>query len=61
MPETKATGLPDCGQATPCQMSECPWPNFEMGYGLAGGGLGVYEFCVACGQIVSKTLDQAEG
>jgi len=59
--ENVARGLPPCGTAQPCMSSECPWPNFETAYGLAGGGgPGVYEYCIACGQIVSKTLDQTE-
>jgi len=29
----------------------------EMGYGLAGGGMGVYTCCSVCGHIISKTMD----
>lgn len=51
-----AVKLPACGDSKPCANADCPWPNFEQGYGLAGGGMGVYEFCSVCGQIVSKTI-----
>lgn len=51
----KREGLPDVGNAIACQRSNCPAPKFEMGFGLAGGGFGPYEFCDVCGEIVSKT------
>lgn len=38
----------------------CPdHPNAEPldGYGLAGGGLGIYTCCSACGRVLSKTED----
>ena len=47
--------LPDVGQAKRCKLRDCPAPNFETGFGLAGGGYGIYEYCPACGCIVSKT------
>jgi hypothetical protein len=31
--------------------------NLEMGYGLAGGGISVYQYCKDCGKIISKTQD----
>ncbi len=30
----------------------------EMGYGLAGGGMGVYTYCSICGRVLTKTMDQ---
>ena len=47
-------------KAHKCSRSDCPGPEFEMGYGLAGGGIGVYEFCDVCERIVSKTQDHGE-
>lgn len=35
--------------------TECEHKNQETGFGLAGGGYGVYMFCVDCGFITSKT------
>ena len=32
--------------------------EFDVGYGLAGGGCGVYAVCVNCGAIVSKVQDE---
>ena len=29
----------------------------EMGYGMAGGGVGVYSFCPECGKLLSKSQD----
>jgi hypothetical protein len=51
----KREGLPECGDAKPCGKPGCPAPRFEMGFGLAGGGYGPYEFCDVCDEIVSKT------
>ncbi len=36
---------------------KCPKCNVEAecGYGMAGGGVGVYIYCPNCGQILSKT------
>lgn len=30
----------------------------EGGYGLAGGGVGVYMYCPKCGDVLSKTQDR---
>ncbi len=48
--------LPPVGLAKPCDRRDCP-PEFEKGYGLAGGGIGVYEYCEVCERIVSKTFE----
>ena len=29
--------------------------ELEQGYGMAGGGMGVYTYCPRCGDILSKT------
>lgn len=29
----------------------------EMGYGLAGGGMGPYSYCPACGCVITKSQD----
>lgn len=42
------------------QHTRCPrHPDLlpEMGYGLAGGGIGVYSYCPECGHIIHKTQD----
>lgn len=41
-------------------VDRCPdHPNVEpeMGYGMAGGGMGAYSFCPECGKVLSKTQD----
>lgn len=32
----------------------------ETGYGLAGGGFGIYTYCPECGAITSKSQDVEE-
>jgi len=49
-----AETLPPVGLAERCARADCP-PQFEKSYGLAGGGIGVYEYCEVCERIVSKT------
>jgi len=31
----------------------------EMGYGLAGGGIGAYSYCPECGTVLSKSQDHS--
>jgi len=45
--------LPEFGKASAC----CETPKLETGYGLAGGGIGVYEYCTSCNKVVSKSQD----
>lgn len=40
-------------------LEECTHENTAMGYGLAGGGIGPYEYCEECGEILHKTQDHA--
>ena len=51
----KPKDLPDVGGAKKCENAKCPAPDFETGFGMAGGGYGTYEYCEVCGKIVSKT------
>lgn len=42
----------------------CPeHPNIEpeVGYGLAGGGMGVYSYCPVCGMVIEKVQDPEYG
>lgn len=50
--------LPKYGQSIKCGRSDCEPKNWETGYGLAGGGCGVYKFCNICEQVVEKTLEE---
>jgi hypothetical protein len=36
---------------------KCLSTNLEMGYGLAGGGMGPYSYCPTCGVVVNKSQD----
>jgi hypothetical protein len=56
----KRPELPEYGAAVRCGKDGCPHPNFEDGYGLAGGGMGVYQYWDICNQVVSKTVDAME-
>ena len=41
-----------------CARTDCPGERgWEMGYGLAGGGMGAYTFCPVCDRIVDKWQD----
>jgi hypothetical protein len=39
------------------QCPDHPKDESEMGYGLAGGGMGPYTVCATCSRILSKTVD----
>lgn len=41
---------------SPVQLEKCPHCNGPLidGFGLAGGGYGVYQYCEPCGRVVSK-------
>jgi hypothetical protein len=45
---------PDVPERAPETCPKCGGREFEVSFGLAGGGYGVYEYCVGCGTIVSK-------
>jgi hypothetical protein len=32
--------------------------KWEMGFGLAGGGYGPYQYCGSCGTMLSKTQEE---
>jgi hypothetical protein len=50
----KAKHLPEYRQDLPCPTcGEMP----ETGYGLAGGGMGIYSYCLKCGVLVSKSTE----
>ena len=51
----KRSALPDCGE-TDGKCPTCGEP-LETGFGLAGGGYGVYEYCASdsCNKVVTKT------
>ena len=41
-----------------CDVEDCPGElGWEAGYGMAGGGMGLYMYCPKCGAITSKTQD----
>jgi hypothetical protein len=40
----------------PDECPDCKVPA-EMGYGLAGGGIGAYSYCPQCGKLLAKTQD----
>lgn len=56
-PSDKRDGLPDCGDGKSCERKDCPGPRgWQSGFGLAGGGYGVYSYCDICERIVEKTV-----
>lgn len=44
-------GIPE---AQPDKCPACGGTDFDQGYGMAGGGMGVYSYCIACGKVTSK-------
>jgi hypothetical protein len=52
---TKNPALPNCG-ATDGKCQSCG-SDLKSGFGLAGGGYGVYEYCDSadCNKVVTKT------
>lgn len=56
----KDPSLPEVGDAKKCPDPRCPAPIFKLWFGEAGGGYGVYEYCVVCGRIVSKTEEKID-
>ena len=34
---------------------------YEVGFGMAGGGMGVYTYCPQCGKLLSKTQEEGDG
>lgn len=47
--------VPEMDQSIRCP--DHPTTEPEVGYGMAGGGIGVYEFCPMCGRILCKSQD----
>lgn len=48
-----------------CERDDCPGKKpyeegWECGYGMAGGGMGMYIYCKVCERIVEKTQDPSE-
>ena len=51
-PNKKREGLPEFAQGDPCP--KCGGQT-EDGFGMAGGGFGVYTYCTSCGEVVTKS------
>ena len=49
----KREGLPEFQQDMPCPT--CGGEP-ETGFGLAGGGFGVYSYCPSCGEVLTKSV-----
>lgn len=50
------------GQGGPCGREDCPGPdNWEAGYGLAGGGIGLYLYCGTCEEVKEKDPEEDSG
>ena len=48
----KDASLPECGDHDRCPTCNRP---LENGFGVAGGGYGVYTYCLKCSVVTSKT------
>ncbi len=54
---SKREDLPDMGSHDACPTCQGP---LQIGFGMAGGGYGVYTYCEACSEVTSKT-DEVSG
>lgn len=54
-PSEKDKTLPEYRQDLPCP--NCGGAT-ETGFGLAGGGMGIYSYCTKCGGVVSKSITE---
>ena len=52
---TRNPSIPDFDTRIRCEKH--PHEDPEQGYGLAGGGYGVYSFCARCNRVLSKSED----
>ena len=60
-PSDKRPGIPELGEGVACDKDQCPGPKgWEFGYGLAGGGMGAYNYCDVCNRVTEKSLDPEE-
>ena len=42
----------------PCQRPDCPGEKgWDVCYGMAGGGMGMYTFCNTCERVIDKVQD----
>lgn len=55
-PSNKRDGLPEYDPAVRCPAH----PDIPAchGFGLAGGGVGVYSYCEECGLVLTKSLTE---
>jgi hypothetical protein len=50
--------IPTPPDRKPCARTDCPGEQgFHTGYGLAGGGMGIYTYCDVCEEILDKSQD----
>jgi len=53
-------GIPSCADAQGCDRTDRPGrKEFDMGYGLAGGGFGTYLYCGICQKIAEDCDDES--
>lgn len=56
-PIDKRPDIPAMGEGKTCEREGCSKDKWETSYGLAGGGMGVYNFCSLCERVVEKDVD----
>lgn len=59
-PHARKEGLKDFSNEAKPNMGACAHLITDMGFGLAEGGYGAYEYCLGCGEILSKTQEAME-
>lgn len=54
--------VPEPKDRPPCDFPECdPRTHWQPGYGLAGGGMGLYTYCDLCERVIDKVQDHPQG
>lgn len=54
----KREGIPAMGDGKACEREGCPGPQgWDVNFGLAGGGYGVYNYCATCGEVKEKDCE----
>jgi hypothetical protein len=57
-PAEQDPDVPKPGEYAPCKNPDCnPDKYWTPGYGMAGGGMGIYTFCDLCERVVDKVQD----
>lgn len=56
--KNKREDIVGMGEGVKCNRPDCPGPEkWEVSFGMAGGGYGVYHYCNTCGEVKEKDCE----